>query len=320
MGRLKKKYSEMALMEQTWLKDDEKDVATILKERISKLGENIVIRRFERLNLGEGLEKEDADFAAGVEKELAKYKTDADAKPPAEEKPKVEEKPKAEAPKDDKPKVKVSAAAVKELRQRSGGGMLDTKKALMECNNDMEAAMDWLKKRGLAKADKKAGNATVEGSVASYTHFNGKLGVIVEVNCETDFVAKGDIFSEFASDVAMQIAANPAVVSISLDDVPKEMMDKEKEIEMAKPDLDGKPDNIKEKIVDGRLKKRFAECALLEQVWLKDEEKTVNDVLKEKIAKLGENINIRRFQRLNLGEGIEKEEKDFAAEVEAQLA
>jgi len=330
-GRLKKRFEEMALLSQKWLKDEEKTVQDVLKERIAKLGENIVIRRFSRLNLGEGLEKKDADFAAGVEKELAKYRTSEEVAPappkeevPTEEVPK-EEAPKAAAPKEESPKVEagpeveVTAAQVKELRQRSGAGIMDSKKALKEVGGDMEKAMEWLKKKGIAKADKKAGNLAVEGAIASYVHFNRKIAVIVEVNSETDFVAQNAIFKEFTADVAMQIAANPAVVCVSVDEVPADIRAKEKEIEMAKEDLAGKPENIKEKIVEGRLRKKYEDMVLMSQKWLKDEEKTVQDVLKERIAKLGENLVIRRFERLVLGEGLEKKDADFAAGVEKEL-
>eukprot|EP00931_Biecheleriopsis_adriatica_P080951 TRINITY_DN542_c0_g1_i1.p1 TRINITY_DN542_c0_g1~~TRINITY_DN542_c0_g1_i1.p1 ORF type:complete len:576 (-),score=218.13 TRINITY_DN542_c0_g1_i1:88-1815(-) len=317
-GRLKKKFEETALMNQKWLKDEEITVQQALKATIAKLGENLVIRRFVRLTLGEGLEKKDTDFAAGVEKELAKYRTDGDAEVPKPSEPEKSKEPEAKA--EEKPKVAVSAAQVKELRQRSGAGILDSKKALAESGGDVDAAMAWLKKKGMAKADKKAGNLSVEGALASYVHFNQKLGVIVEVNSETDFVAINSIFKEFAQDVAMQIAALPNVEYVSVDDVPAEAYAKEKELEMAKEDLADKPDNIKEKIVDGRLKKKFEENALLGQKWLKDEDKTVQEVLKEKIAQLGENLVIRRFARLTLGEGLEKKDDDFAAGVEKELA
>eukprot|EP00933_Yihiella_yeosuensis_P018554 TRINITY_DN15186_c1_g1_i2.p1 TRINITY_DN15186_c1_g1~~TRINITY_DN15186_c1_g1_i2.p1 ORF type:complete len:438 (-),score=186.77 TRINITY_DN15186_c1_g1_i2:93-1406(-) len=320
-GRMKKKFEEMALLNQKWLKDEDKTVEQALKETIAKLGENCVIRRFERLVLGEGLEKKDADFAAGVEKELEKYRAgEGEAPAPEPEKPKAEEKPKEEAPKAEAPKVQVSAAQVKELRGRTGAGILDSKKALAECGGDIEEAIAWLKKKGIAKADKKVGNLSVEGCVASYVHFNAKLGVIVEVNSETDFVGKNSIFTEFAQDVAMQIAAIPSIQCVSIDDVDPAVYAKAKEIEMAKEDLAGKPDQVKTKIVDGRLKKQFEETALLGQKWLKNEEQTVQDVLKEKIAKLGENIVIRRFKRLTLGEGLEKKDADFAAGVEQELA
>merc|ERR1719433_1350721 len=180
--------------------------------------------------------------------------------------------------------------------------------------------MEWLRKKGISKADKKAGNVAVEGNIASYVHFNSKIAVLVEINSETDFVASNAIFKEFTGDVAMQIAANPSVAYVSADDVPEDVMAKEKELEMGKEDLADKPENIREKMVGGRLKKKFEERALLNQKWLKDEEKTVQEVLKEKIAKLGENLVIRRFVRLNLGEGLEKKDDDFAAGVEKELA
>ncbi|CAJ1374830.1 unnamed protein product [Effrenium voratum] len=173
----------------------------------------------------------------------------------------------------------------------------------------MDAAMEWLKKKGMAKADKKAGNVAVEGCVASYVHFNNKIAVLVEVNSETDFVANNEIFKQFASDVAMQVAANDEVVCLTTDDVPEDVKQKEKETEMAKDeDLAGKPDNIKEKIVAGRLSKKFESKALMNQTWLKDEDISVQEAVKQIIAKLGENIVVRRFERLTLGEGLEKKE------------
>merc|ERR1719333_1573477 len=297
-GRLQKRFSEMALLEQKWVYDEDKKVSDVLKEMIAKVGENIVIRRFVRLNLGEGIEKEEVDFAAGVAAELEKFKPTGE---PKEEKPKEEKPaPVAEKPKEaSAPKMKIPAAAVKELRERSGAGILDSQKALRECEGDMDKAMDWLKKRGIAKADKKAGNAVAEGAIGSYVHFNSKLAVLVEINCETDFAATNDNFKEFVDQVAMQIASNPDVTGVSTDEVPEE---------------------IKEKIVAGRLQKRFSEMALLEQKWILDDSKTVADVLKEKIAKIGENIVIRRFVRLNLGEGLEKVEADLAAAVAAEIA
>lgn len=212
------------------------------------------------------------------------------------------------------------AAEVKLLRERTGAGILDSKKALDECEGDIEKSVIWLKKKGIAKADKKAGNLSAEGVIASYVHFNNKIAVIVEVNSETDFVAKNEMFTKFANDVAMQIAANPTVVSISVDEVPADVMERERAIEMQKEDLADKPEATKTKIVDGRLKKKYEEMALLSQKWLKDETKSVQDVLKEHIAVLGENLVIRRFQRLVLGEGIVKKETDFAAGVEKELA
>jgi len=251
-----------------------------------------------------------------------------EAAPPAEEKApepepaKAEEAPAPAPPAEEKAKAAAAPSAkdVKMLRERSRAGILDCKKALNETGGDMEKAMEWLKKKGMAKADKKAGNVAVEGCVASYVHFNNKIAVLVEVNSETDFVASNAIFKEFTADVAMQIAANSDVAYITVDDVPPEMKEKEKELEMAKEDLAGKPDNIKEKIVSGRLQKKFEEKALMNQKWLKDEDITVQEAVKQTIAKLGENIVLRRFERLTLGEGLEKKEDDFAAGVEKELA
>jgi len=320
-GRLKKKFEESTLMSQTWLKDESMTVEQALKATISKIGENLVIRRFSKLTLGEGLAKKEDNFAEGVEKELEKYRSSGEEEKPAEpEAPKPAAAPEPAKEEAKKPAFQVSAAQVKELRERSGAAILDSKKALVECEGDVDKAMEWLKKKGMSKADKKAGNASLEGAVASYVHFNSKLGVIVEVNSETDFVAMNSIFKDFARDVAMQIAAIPTIETISADDVPADVYNKEKEIEMAKEDLAGKPDEIKDKIVTGRLKKKYEEVALLGQKWLKDEEKTVQQVLKETIAKLGENLVIRRFSRLTLGEGIQKKDDDFAAGVEAELS
>ncbi|CAE8619764.1 unnamed protein product [Polarella glacialis] len=321
-GRLKKKFEENVLMGQKWIKNEDITVEQALKETIAKIGENIVIRRFMRINLGEGLAKKDNDFAAGVEKELAKYKDGPGDSKPAEkpaEAPKPEA-PKAEAPKPEVPAVPVTAQMVKELRARSGAGPADCKKALVESGADGDKAMEWLKKKGISKAEKKIGNLSVEGAVASYVHFNSKLGVIVEVNSETDFVAMNAIFKEFAADVAMQVAALPQVSCVSADEVSPALYAKTKELEMAKEDLAGKPEDIKEKIVIGRLKKQFDDVCLLNQKWIKDENLTVSEVLKQKIAKLGENIVIRRFARLTLGEGLEKKDADFAAGVEKELA
>merc|ERR1719183_3362407 len=244
---------------------------------------------------------------------------------PQAEAPKVEapkaEAPKAEAPKTDAPKADasgISAALVKELRAASGAGMMDCKKALAECNGDIEEAKDFLRKKGLASADKKSGRIAAEGSVCSYIHAGSKLGVLVEVNCETDFVGRGEKFQELVNDMAMQIAACPGVSVVSVEDVSKEMLEKERAIEMEKEDLASKPENIRGQIVQGRLDKIAKEMALLEQPFVKDTSKTVAEVIKAAIAEIGENIQVRRFERYNLGEGIAKKEEDFAAEVEAQ--
>ncbi|WP_139998401.1 translation elongation factor Ts [Paenibacillus paridis] len=212
----------------------------------------------------------------------------------------------------------VSASAVKELRERTGAGMLDCKKALDETNNDIEKAIAFLREKGLAAAANKAGRIATEGVVESYIHAGGRIGVIVEVNCETDFVAKTDQFREFARDVAMQIAAaNPKFVS--REEVSSEELEKEREILKAQALNEGKPEKIVEKMVEGRISKYYEEFCLLEQSFIKDPDKTISVLLNEKISKIGENISIRRFVRYELGEGLEKKVDNFVEEVMAQV-
>ena len=212
----------------------------------------------------------------------------------------------------------ISAKVVKELREKTGAGMMDCKKALTENDGDMEKAIEWLRQKGTISADKKQGRVAAEGLVESYIHTGGRIGVLVEVNCETDFVARRAEFQELVKNIAMQIAACPNVEFVRVDDIPQETVTKEKEIEMGRDDLDGKPDNIKEKIVSGRIDKRLNEISLLPQPYIRDQSITVEELVKQSIAKLGENIQIRRFVRFVLGEGIEKEESNFADEVAAQ--
>lgn len=212
----------------------------------------------------------------------------------------------------------IKAEMVKELRERTGAGMMDCKKALIETNGDMEKAIETLRKKGLAAAAKKAGRIAAEGRVESYIHGAGRIGVLVEVNCETDFVAKTDEFIELCRDIAMQVAAaKPEYVS--RDQVPAEVIEREKEILKAQAINEGKPEKVMDKIVAGRLEKFFEEFCLLEQKFIRDTDKTVEQHVVEKIAKLGENISIRRFARFEMGEGLTKRENDFAAEVKAQL-
>ncbi|HHT37301.1 MAG: translation elongation factor Ts [Candidatus Wallacebacter cryptica] len=212
----------------------------------------------------------------------------------------------------------ISAQMVKELRQRSGAGMMDCKKALVETNGDMEAALKYLKEKGLAAAAKKAGRIAAEGLVDAYIHAGGRIGVLVEINCETDFVAKTDEFQEFVRDIAMHIAAaNPQYVS--REEVPESIINQEKEIFKAAALNEGKPEHIVDKIVEGRIDKYLSEICLLEQPFVKDPDLTVQQVLHDKIAKIGENISIRRFTRFERGEGIEKRQEDFAAEVMSQI-
>lgn len=211
----------------------------------------------------------------------------------------------------------ISAAMIKDLRERTGAGMADCKKALVECEGDAEKAIEFLRKKGLAKAAKKAGRVAAEGAVTSYIHGNGRIGVLLEVNCETDFVARNDDFVNFTREVALQIAAMNAQY-VSQSEVPQEVIDKERAIRMATAKEGGKPEQVVAKIVDGQIKKWLQEICLLEQNWVKDDKKTIADMTQELVAKLGENIQVRRFARFELGEGIEKKQDDFAAEVAKQ--
>lgn len=212
----------------------------------------------------------------------------------------------------------VTAAMVKELRERTGAGMMDCKKALVATDGDIEKAIDELRTKGLAKAAKKAGRVASEGVVTSYIHGGGRIGVLVEVNCETDFVAKTSEFKQLAYDLAMQIAASSPEY-VSRNDVPEDHILKEKEILKAQALEEGKPEKVVEKMVEGRIEKFFKERCLMEQVYIKDTEKTVQELIHENIARIGENISVRRFMRYELGEGIEKEQSDFVAEVMAQI-
>ena len=211
----------------------------------------------------------------------------------------------------------VTAKMVQDLRAKTGAGIMDCKKALTECDGDLEKSIEFLRKKGLASAAKKAGRITSEGTVSSYIHGGGKLGVLVEVNCETDFVALTDQFQQLVKDVAMHIAAaNPLYVKRG--DVPETVIAKEREIYSAQFENSGKPEQVIAKIVDGKIDKYFADVCLYEQPFVKDPDKTIQQLVTETIAQLGENINVRRFARFVLGEGIEKEEKNLAEEVAAQ--
>lgn len=213
----------------------------------------------------------------------------------------------------------ISAKAVQELRQKTGVGMMDCKKALKESSGDMEKAVEWLRKKGLAGADKIKTKAATDGLVGSYIHTGGRVGVLVEVNCQTDFVARTEGFKTLVQNIAMQIAASPNVEYVNISDIPPQVVEKEKAIEMGREDLGNKPDNIKEKIVQGRIEKRLKEITLLDQPYIKDQNITVEELIKNNIAQLGENIQVRRFARFVLGEGLEKEESNFAEEVAAQM-
>lgn len=195
----------------------------------------------------------------------------------------------------------ISAELVKDLRQQSGGGILDCKQALTETNGNLERAIEFLRKKGLAMAAKKKGRATSEGSIGSYIHPGGKIGVMVEINCETDFVAKTDEFQALVKDIAMHIAAvNPQY--LSTEDIPQEVIDKEKEIFSSQAKESGKPEKIIDRIVEGKLEKFYGETCLLEQSFVKELDQTIKDILAAAVAKLGENISIRRFERYQLGQ------------------
>lgn len=216
----------------------------------------------------------------------------------------------------------IKAAQVKELREKTGAGMMDCKKALTETGGDMEKAIEYLRKKGIAAAEKKADRIAAEGVVSSYIHAGGRIGVLVEVNCETDFVAKTEEFQSFVKDIAMQIAAmNPKYVG--REDVPQEEVEKEKQVLRQQALQEGKPEKIVDKIVTGRLGKYFERVCLLEQEFVKNtpenKGRTIDQLVKEQIARIGENISIRRFVRYELGEGLEKKEDNFVEEVMAQV-
>ena len=213
--------------------------------------------------------------------------------------------------------MSVTPQMVKELRERTGAGMMDCKNALLESKGDMEQAIDVLRKKGLASAAKKAGRTTAEGVVGSYIHAGGKVGVLVEINCETDFVARTDDFQQLVKDVAMHIAA-AAPQFVRREEVTEDVLTRERAVQREKTLAEGKPEKVVDKIVDGRMDKFFGEQVLLEQPFVKDPDKTVQQLINEKVAKIGENIQVRRFSRFKLGEGIEKKSADFAAEVAAQ--
>lgn len=213
--------------------------------------------------------------------------------------------------------MEVTATMIKDLRERTGAGMADCKKALTEVSGDVDKAIDYLRAKGLAKAAKKAGREATEGMVYSYIHGNGRIGVLLEVNCETDFVARNEDFVAFTRDVAMQIAAM-APQYVRKDEVSADAVAREREVLLAKAKESGKPEPVIAKIVDGQIAKWLTEICLLDQPFVKDGDKTIETLQKELIAKIGENIKIRRFVRFELGEGLEKKKDDFAAEVAKQ--
>ncbi len=197
--------------------------------------------------------------------------------------------------------TEINATMVKQLRDKTGAGMMDCKKALTECDGNMEKAVDFLRKKGLATAQKRAGRAMTEGTIQSYIHMGGKLGVLVEVNCETDFVARNDDFKEFTKNIAMHIAAsNP--LGIQPEHIPEDTIEREKEIYRAQAKEMGKPEKVVEKIVEGKLDRFFKDNCLLNQAYVRDPDMTISDLLTELIGKIGENITIKRFVRYQIGE------------------
>ncbi len=213
--------------------------------------------------------------------------------------------------------AEVSASMVKELREKTGAGLMDSKKALVETGGDLSKAEEYLRKKGITSAAKKSGRVAAEGLVGSYVH-GGKIGVLVELNCETDFVARNEDFQELLKDIAMHIAAaNPSYVR--REEVPESELAKEKEIQQQLLREQKKPEAIMEKIVTGKMEKFYETICLLDQAWVKDDKKKIKDLITEKVAKIGENITVRRFARYVLGEGIEKKKEDLAEEVAKTL-
>lgn len=211
-----------------------------------------------------------------------------------------------------------TAQDVMKLREKTGVGMMDCKKALTECNGNAEKAAEWLREKGLAAASKKESRVAAEGVVASYIHLGGKIGVLVEINCETDFAAKNEKFKELAKDIAMQIAAaKPLYVRAS--EVPADVLDKEKAILLAQAKNEGKPEAVAARMVEGRIKKYYKENCLMDMEFIKDNSKTITDVVNEAILVIGEKITVRRFTRYEMGEGLEKRSDNLAEEVAKQM-
>ncbi len=216
----------------------------------------------------------------------------------------------------------ITASAVKSLREKTGAGMVDCKNALVEASGDETQAVEILRKKGMASADKKAGRVTAEGAVGSYIHMGGKVGVMVEINCESDFVARGEEFQQLVKDVSMHIAATDPRF-LKREDVPSDVLDKEREILLEQlkndPKNASKPEEVLNKIIEGRLNKYYEENVLLDQPFVKDPSKTIGELVAEKIASIKENITVRRYTRYKMGEGIEKRQDDFAAEVASMV-
>lgn len=211
--------------------------------------------------------------------------------------------------------IQISAQSVKELRNKTGAGMMDCKKALQASDGNISIAIENLRKKGLASADKKMSRITTEGIIESYIHAGAKIGILIELNCETDFVARRVEFQKLSRDIAMQIAACPSVLYINTNDIPKHVIDNETKIELGKEDISEKPKDIQERIVNGRIEKRLKEMTLLNQPFIRNTDITIEELVKTHISLLGENIQIRRFQKFILGEGIEKKQNNLKNEV-----
>lgn len=214
--------------------------------------------------------------------------------------------------------MSVSSEDVKKLRDQTNAGILDCKSALDEADGDMDKAQEVLREKGIAEASKKSDNLAAEGMIESYIHGNGEIGVLVEVNSETDFAARNDEFKQLTQDIAMHIAAMSPEF-IRREDVPEERVEKEKDIFAKQMKEEGKPEDIIDEIVEGKMDKFYSEVCLVEQEFIKDEDKTIEELIKETAAELGENIQVRRFERFEVGEGVESDDEDFAQEVEEQL-
>ena len=212
--------------------------------------------------------------------------------------------------------IQISAQCVKELRSQTGAGMMDCKKALQQSKGDIKLAIETLRKKGLASADKKSNRITAEGIVESYIHAGSRIGVLVELNCETDFVARRSEFHQLAKNIAMQIAACPSVQYVSIDQIDQKVIDTEKKIEEGKEDLKGKPKEIKDRIVTGRLDKRLKEMSLIDQMFIKNQDISIEELIKQHVSLLGENIKVRRFTKFLLGEGLDKKIDNFVYEVQ----
>ncbi|THU56982.1 hypothetical protein C4D60_Mb11t22950 [Musa balbisiana] len=279
-GRTKKMLEEFALLEQPYKKNDKLVAKDLVKQRIATLGEHIKVKRFVRYNLGEGLEKKSQDFAAEVAAQTAAKPSPAvPMDQPTETKEPVE-KPET---------IAVSAVLVKQLREERNAGMMDCKKAIVESGGDIEKAQEYLRKKGLSSADQKSSRLTAEGRISSYIHESAL--VHSSRSTETDFVGRNEKFEELVDDLAMQVVACPQVEFVFTEDIPDSVVVKEKDIEMQREDLKSKPDQIKEKIVEGRITKRLGELALLEQPFIKDDSIKVKDLVKQT---LGENIKVYR--------------------------